>query len=275
VEDFSEGLAAVQITSNIDGLFGFIDREGHQVIPPKFAWAGSFSQGLAVVTVPETKKKGFINPKGDWAIPPQFEYAIGFSEDLAAVQVGEKWGYIDRKGTRVIPPRFEDAHKFREGLASVETAQGSAVINRQGKVAIKGRPRCDRFRAFSQGRALFHGPGRRNLAKKGFIDRNGKIIVPAQFDSADSFSEGLALVATTSQGMGFIDRRGKWAIPPHFDLAESFSEGLAKIKDRRTPGRFGFIDQTGTIVIPCQFQTAGFFTEGLALVSLAPPKADK
>jgi hypothetical protein len=142
-------------------------------------------------------------------------------------------------------------------------------------VVIKSRgPGFSRFSGFSQGRAVFTGPGRRNLAKKGFMDRNGKIIVPAKFENVDNFHEGLARVATTSQGVGFIDRQGKWAIPPQFDLAESFSEGLAKIKDRHTPGRFGFIDKTGKIVIPCQFQTASYFSEGLALVSLVPPKTE-
>ena len=117
VEDFSEGLAAVQIDSNIDGLFGFVDRNGSQVIPPKFTSVGNFSQGLAVAEVPETKRKGFINPRGEWVIPPQFEFAGDFSEDLASVQIGEKWGYIDQKGTVVIPPRFEEAYGFSEGLA--------------------------------------------------------------------------------------------------------------------------------------------------------------
>ena len=117
------------------------------------------------------------------------------------------------------------------------------------------------------------GPGRRNLAPSGFMDRTGKVIVPAEFANVDNFSEGLARVSTVSEGTGFIDRQGKWAIPPQFDLAESFSEGLAKIKDRNTP-RFGFIDKTGKIVIPCQFQTASYFREGLALVSLVPPQKE-
>jgi hypothetical protein len=271
VEEFSEGLAAVQITSTRDGLFGFIDRNGSQVIPPQFSRVGNFSQGLALAEVPKTQKKGFINQRGEWVIPPRYEEATGFSEDLAAVQIGEKWGYIDQKGTVVIPPQFEDADKFSEGLAAVDN---SAFINKQGKVVIESRPGFTWFHAFSEGRAVFYGPGRRNLAKQGFMDKTGKVIVPAKFASVYSFSEGLAVVNTVNHGTGFMDRNGKMVIPPQFDLAESFSEGLAKIKDTHTPGRFGFIDQTGKIVIACQFQTALRFSEGLAAVLLFPPKAE-
>ena len=96
----------------------------------------------------------------------------------------------------------------------METTDGSAVINKQGKVVIKSRgPGFSRFGGFSEGRASIPGPGRRNLAKKGFMDRNGKIIVPAKFESTGGFSEGLALVATSFQGEGFIDRNGKMGDP--------------------------------------------------------------
>src|ERR1700704_3111972 len=61
--------------------------------------------------------------------------------------------------------------------------------------------------------------------KFGFIDRTGKIVIPLQFDSANDFHEGLALVTSNHKTM-FIDMTGKTVVTPH-DIVNNFSECLA------------------------------------------------
>lgn len=273
-ESFSEGLAAVKISGN--GLFGFIDRNGSRVIPPKFTVVRDFSQGLAQATMAGTGEKfGFINKKGDWVIPPQFVEATDFSEDLAAVkpggESGAKWGYIDRNGTMVISPRFEEASQFTEGLAKVDMGGDLGFIDKQGKVIIKTGPGFYQFEPFSQGRAVFSGSGGRHEAKRGFMDKTGKVVIPAQFANAASFSEGLAAVYT-DKGVGYIDLSGKIVIPPQFPCALNFSDGRALVNGvfnviRR---KWGYIDKTGKIVIELKFLSAGSFSEGLAPVKIIP-----
>jgi hypothetical protein len=53
------------------------------------------------------------------------------------------------------------------------------------------------------------------------------------------------------------------ACPAQYDRAERFSEGLAVVQQKK---QFGYIDSTGQIVIPLQFVHADPFSEGLALV---------
>src|SRR5258706_12737862 len=60
--------------------------------------------------------------------------------------------------------------------------------------------------------------------KWGFIDRTGKLIIPLQFDSANNFHEGLALV-TPNKKPPFIKRSGRGEMAPHFDTLNAFSEG--------------------------------------------------
>jgi DNA-binding transcriptional regulator/RsmH inhibitor MraZ len=279
IGDFSEGLAVVLVREN--GLFGFIDRSGNQVIPLKFTGVLDFSQGLAQATVdPNREKIGFINQQGDWVIPPQFQDATDFSEDLAAVQLGEesganweKWGYIDRKGTMVIPPRFDEASEFREGLATVQIGDDSAVIDKQGQVVIKDRPGFYRFGHFSQGRAAFHVSPHRSKEGKmemGFMDKTGKVVIAPRFTYVGEFSEGLATIEVDEK-TGFIDLSGKVVIPAQFRFAGSFSEGLSHLEDNR--GMHGYIDQTGKVVIEPKFLEAGPFSEGLAPVQVMPEKA--
>lgn len=108
--------------------------------------------------------------------------------------------------------------------------------------------------------------------KTGYIDKTGKVVIPAEYGTTDEFSEGLAAVEKDGK-FGFIDKTGKAVIPFQYSWAEysssmfrplgSFHEGLATVlKD----GQFGYIDKTGKEVIPRQYHTAMSFSEGLAAV---------
>ena len=83
--------------------------------------------------------------------------------------------------------------------------------------------------------------------KFGYIDRNGVIVIPAQFKRAENFSDGLARVMIGEKS-GFIDRNGKIVIPIKFDenRVGDFSEGLARVE---IDGKHGFIDLKGNMVI--------------------------
>jgi hypothetical protein len=83
---FSEGFALIAIQGEDGSLrYGFIDREGNQVIEPRFEFADDFSEGLALVKV--EGKYGFIDASGEFVIEPVYSNALGFSEGLAPVMV--------------------------------------------------------------------------------------------------------------------------------------------------------------------------------------------
>src|SRR6266849_5349942 len=113
--------------------------------------------------------------------------------------------------------------------------------------------------------------------KWGFIDRTGKIVIPLQFDGANEFHEGLALVTAGGKRL-FIDTTGHVVITPQFDIVNNFCEGLAAVNIGQTkipnlglianPGKWGYIDQTGKLVIPLKFEHAEDFSEGLAPVKV-------
>src|SRR5882724_6964540 len=112
--------------------------------------------------------------------------------------------------------------------------------------------------------------------KWGFIDRTGKLIIPLQFDSANNFHEGLALVTANKKTL-FVDGSGRVVITPQFDIVNSFSEGLAAVNIGQTripniglisnPGKWGYIDRTGKLVLPLRFTHAEDFSEGLAAIT--------
>ena len=101
--------------------------------------------------------------------------------------------------------------------------------------------------------------------KFGFIDTNGKEIVPCKYDYVENFHEGLAIVRIgwTNSKYGFINTMGNEVVSCIYDFAYSFHEGLAAV---RTNGKWGFVNNCGEVVIPFKYDDVYSFQEGLAVV---------
>lgn len=103
------------------GLWGYLDAQGREVIPPTYAFAGPFEDGLALVgRLDEAKSAplrrlgleggiydyGFIDPTGREVIPLRYRLARSFDDGLAWVEdASGQGGYVDRRGVEY----FEDA----------------------------------------------------------------------------------------------------------------------------------------------------------------------
>lgn len=91
-DPFFEGLAAVQ---NDNGLWGFIDKTGQEVIPfiyTKKPWP--FHSGLARVENKEGSV-GFIDKKGELVIPTRYELASNFDKGVSmAKKIGFPTSYV-------------------------------------------------------------------------------------------------------------------------------------------------------------------------------------
>ena len=116
--------------------------------------------------------------------------------------------------------------------------------------------------------------------KWGYVDANGQLLIPAQFQAAAQFSNGLAAVKLKGQ-YGYIDASGTLVIPARYYWAAPFTaDGLAAVETSKafTPlgsGEYGvelfakytYIDKSGREIRP-PFMAAyvGNFAEGLAAV---------
>jgi WG containing repeat len=229
---FSGGLAAVQ---GDDKKWGYIDPTGKQTIPAQFQFAQDFAEGLAMVRIEDSA--GYIDTTGKLVIPAQFGLAHGFSEGVAALSLGGRDGYIDRTGTLTITSPLGHAHEFsiridtvsneiiffpdedfHEGLAAIGDGKAWGYIDMSGTIAIP--PQFDEAYPFSNGLAAVRVGGadqstvvgmtmRTGKAggKVGYIDKAGKLVIPAQFDEGFPFVDGLAKVSIGDK-MAYIDTSG-------------------------------------------------------------------
>ncbi|MBW4626122.1 MAG: WG repeat-containing protein [Brasilonema octagenarum HA4186-MV1] len=252
VSYFSDELAKV----NIDGKYGYIDKNGTEVIRPQFDDADNFSEGLAVVWI-SGQNGGYIDKTGRFVIPPQYakDRAQKFSQGLARVRVARTWGYIDKTGRFVIERKFPEAQDFSEGLAGVKTGGKYGYIDKTGNFVVKAQ--FDQVYKFNEDLA-----GVKIGGKWGYIDKTGNFVIQPQFDQVYIFNEGLAGVKIGGK-WGHIDKTGNLVVKAQFDQAWNFFEGLAGVK---IGSNWGYIDKTGNLVVKAQFDEVGKFSEGLAAV---------
>ena len=239
----------------LNGKWGFVDKDGREVIPPKYDDAESFSEGLARVEL--NKKYGFVDKDGSEVIPLKYDYAETFSEGLAGVKLNGKCGFVDKDGREVIPLKYDNAESFSEGLSRVKLNEKYGFVDKDGREVIPLK--YDYAGSFSEGLS------RVELNEKwGFIDKDERKVIPLKYDYAWRFSEGLAMVELNEK-RGFVDKDGREVIPLKYDYTEIFSEGLARVK---LNGKCGFVDKDGREVIPLKYGDAWNFYEGLAWVEL-------
>ena len=249
-----EGLLSVRR----DGKMGFIDFQGNEVIPPQFDWGHPFQEGLAMVTLDDLS--GFIDVHGNEVIPLQFGSALAFSDGLAAVMVGGRWGFINPDGEMVIAPQFEYVGAFSEGFAPV---------GMNAEISVAHETDSSLGEEFES---------TRRVLRWGFIDREGNVVVPMEFDGVQNFSSGVATVhmldidsrgSITNQQAALIDQTGAKIVP--FGVYESMSitdeAVIVRIPTEFGTGLVGVIDTTGRVIVPPRFDHISPASEGLMAVS--------
>jgi WG containing repeat len=139
----------------------------------------------------------------------------------------------------------------------------NGIVDETGRLVIPPIDLDTRYGSFHEGLARYSDRG------WGFIDRSGRIVIPAKFYEAGDFSEGLAVIRSSEKsGFGYINQKGRLVIPCSFEWAGDFHEGLAAVAI--TKGKYGFIDKTGRVVFHKKkdWFEAGDFSGGLAAVQV-------
>lgn len=118
--------------------------------------------------------------------------------------------------------------------------------------------------------ATVFGPGidgrhlyKNRFGKYGYISENGTLSIPAQFESAYDFSEGVAAVYDDNTGLwGYIDVNGTYVIPPTFsNPVSSFHDGYGVVCKKNSARVY--INKSGEQVSP-EYSYALDFCDGYA-----------
>ena len=153
------------------------------------------------IGLPSHHNSGLGDDKNHW-----------FANGYEAILINDKWGIIDKNGKEIVDPTYYEysMKNCSEGFVAVEKEGKWAFMSLQGKMITDFK--YDEVKGFSEGRAAVGRIVKKEKLKEynewsiwgsdstetkwGFIDTNGKEIIPLVYNNVSSygFSEGLALV---------------------------------------------------------------------------------
>lgn len=257
---FHDGLAPVAVI--IDSFFSactFIDTLGNRILPPLYESVQPFNEGYAPVK--RYQRWGMIDQSGKEVLTTRFEqitdnsYGIFFAGDSSGmalfdytfrpltpfvytwtsglvegrigVQRNGKYGFLDTKGREVIPCIYDETGIFSNGRTLAAIGDRFGIIDTLGNIILpleydNRTPHGDKY-MYHDGLALVEKDG-----QLGYVDLDGKLVIPMYFEQAFHFTEGLA--CTRFKGLwGYIDTLGQIFVPHIFDHASPYEWGRAEV----------------------------------------------
>lgn len=265
------GTPIIQVKPAGGDLWGYANIKGEMVIPAQYSKCAEFSSdGLAPVFDAVSKQYFFINSKGERQTAEISNFRLigalgmamqGYTDGMVPVCQGKLWGFLNTKGQLAIPVQYDEVTEFHEGWATVRSGSSFSFINTKGETVAIAGDAAD-VRSIREGFAPY-----KNAQKlMGFIGKDGKVAIPAQFESVGYFSNGLAWakvgVGKLAQ-VGFINTKGEWVIQPKYSAAKEFdkSTGLARAKNGE---QWGYVNASGEYFYFAISESCNDFNEGLA-----------
>jgi hypothetical protein len=284
---FADGLAPVKQNN----LWGFVDKTGKLLVPCRYKEVHNFSDGKAAVK--RDKYWGYINTTGKELGLANIKQAGDFSQGLAIVD--GSW-IMNTDGKRIRKLRnYSYVGQFdKNGLAPVGVRYRSASFLDYLSIgwgwgwggdhgwgwgvdgpgyggwgwgmggSFGGHHHHHHYDDSYWGGYIGISPGMfmpRNM-KRGYINKDGREVIPTGYDYVGEFIGEYALVRSEGR-WGMVDTHGETLIPFVYDKLTPFSDGLAAFE---FDDKWGYIDEGNNMVISNRFTQATPFNEGLAAV---------
>lgn len=235
---FKHGYAVIEKGES----FALIDATGKIVVPYNkysFPYFG-FINGLCIVMEPTTKRWGMMNNKLELILPCKYAHIQGADE------AGYFWAGMEGEAS---PNGQYLIDKHGKTIADLSIHNQKFTRNNYRRLGLEP------YMAPLNLCVSFANGDYANTNKHGYTNGVGVIKIPFIFDDAMPFSEGLAAVAKKDEfnikKWGFIDTQGKLVIPyTYTNKPGNFHSGRALIEPvDKQEFEFAYIDRSGKIVI--------------------------
>lgn len=256
-----------------DGKRGFIDAKGQLLVEP--VWDGAINHTAdGIGAVRRGERWALIDRNGKLLCEPEWQMQWAQQRfDLGWIPVWkieagrDKIGLLGKDGKLLVATEWDNILPAAGGVFLYKTDGEGIFVGAGGKTiftAAQGVSGIPEARVgFFDGLAMVSDAGETDGFRRGFIDEEGKLVVPFRPGEFLPFSEGLA-AHRAEEKWGFVDRAGKDAVPHEWDEVRSFSEKRAAVC---RAGKWGVIDATGKVTVAPEWDAAGDYTEGLAAVA--------
>lgn len=210
-----------------DSKEGLTDLQGKEILPPIYYGIAKDAIGNLEVTIDRKNNiygpyRGIYSPTGKELIPVDYEY-INLQDfytpphNLYEAQLKKKTAYYDTLGVEILPLDFYYLQRFDENRWLAIVSVGGVMENNVLDVPIGSKsgifdfkqrkwvtqPVYDfidyevgGFARFNKGGAITGNALNRTATGGlwGYLDENGEEVIPAKYEAASSFSDGIATV---------------------------------------------------------------------------------
>lgn len=201
------------------------------------------------ILVQDTTSKlyGYCDTQGDCVIPPQYEEAKSFCGGYASVCMDGRWFHIDTNGVPMCPALFERPYNFVCDRATTWQNGLQVIIDPHGTIIKTFDHDVGHIDYLPQGIALFVEKGYAGIIDSSGTEllSPSKAFWIDCWDSPDLFSENKQAFMDAGGKWGFIDVNGQICEPCQWDMAANYINGLATVM---RDGIMYKIDHEGTII---------------------------
>jgi len=194
-------------------------------------------------------------------VPSIYKSIQFFNDSLLVFELNNKYGICRKNGQIIDSAKYDRIGELSNDRAIVMKKGFIGYLNSSGKIVLDLK-----FEEFSNYVEIGKFNGNytviRLKGKYGVIDKLGKIVVSPTYLKMSSF--GSLIACSKAKGWGFIDITNTFVIPPQFDYAEGFKDGYALVERL---SQQGMIDQTGKVTIPISFKEIDRIDEKRVIVS--------
>ncbi|NFL56254.1 DUF3298 domain-containing protein [Clostridium botulinum] len=212
---------------------------------------------------------GYINEKGEFLIKPLYNLALEFQcNGLAVVEIDNLYGIIDENQNYIVKHKYGFISDFSEERAIVIDNERFNIINEEGEELIPKTENYSYIGNFKEGRAQYGVIDSNKGYLYGYLDREGRVIIPAQYEYGNDFYEGKAVVRIKENEYALVNINGEILNKYEYASVGNLREGLLSFK-KDMGEKYGFIDEDGNVVIKPQFTYAQDFSEGRSVVNVS------
>ncbi len=273
-------------------LFGFMDMNGTEVIPPSYESLNFFKEDLALAS--KDGKYGYIDRNNKIVLPFIFSSGSDFEKGRALVEKNGLFGYIDRTGKEIFPIQYKDLGSESNGLIYALKDSLYGYFSRSNYLVIPAQ--FEEAFDFINGFAKVQFTG-----KQGLINERGEWVIPAMYENLIPFNDSIFVYETaemfgliTNKGVkkteaifqeigvlsndraiivqnnliGFLDSIGNVSIAPKYDLITNFKNRCkfsGEYAIARLKGKFGVIHKSGKVKIPFSYSDMGELSNFIAI----------
>lgn len=121
-------------TAKLDGMYGYIDREGNPLTQFKYTLAEDIYEGYAIVKIGD--RSGVINKLGEEIVPIEYNEVLSPAEcGMFAFRRGSKWTLRTLSGKR-IGGEFDSVIKYSTGIFKVSKNRLWGLVEYRGEILV-------------------------------------------------------------------------------------------------------------------------------------------